>query len=637
VQLLLASRRRWLVVAGAALLSAARGQAPQLVAWQPGPRVECRGGTIVAASFNATGSRVLTAGEEGDLILWDAPAGRELHRYPAFATRAQVLRMHPRDPWALVITGRGKDRAVHVLDLGSGRRRLLWQRDVCDVAFDSTGTKVAMLVDDEKKYPLQELLVYRDSALLAGDARADFSQSTRGARLVLFAPEPGLVVLIDRYEGHQRLSLTFGYSYRSAGEILGFLPSGEPVLADHDIREPMQVCGPWSAQWPRDELVRRGPVPCRWRLPDRGTWHQLLAVASNGMVAVADGKGALFLFGPEIGAEKELSGHLGQPLQLVFSGDSETLAMAGRRDVTFVGSQSGLTHSLSWPCSVQAMGRSGFHLLREHTLLSYDAPTQAVGPPQLTWAEPGAASLSLWSWTGTVDAVPFAWVEPRTLQGVGHAPTGRLWLGELTTDDKTWSGAGAVIGAAKPVRLDCSVPDQKKEVCPHMRLSAIAPVANGGMLTAEKTMPIQCGNGRQDVRCWGALRLFDRDGKLLRRRFLPASVERLRVSPHGRCAVLLPKLVVVDTTLLETIAESRTPANWIDFAFVDDSHALATDGERLVAMTIPGLQQTALPLPVGVSRIDALALSPDGAQLAIACGATVHLFVQPSRPASPRH
>jgi len=183
-----------------------------------------------------------------------------------------------------------------------------------------------------------------------------------------------------------------------------------------------------------------------------------------------------------------------------------------------------------------------------------------------------------------------------------------------------------MMGAGAIVQLDFSVTDRETDVFHHLAPSAFAAVAAECILTAEKTFPIQCGTGLQDVRFWGAVRLFDKDGALLRRRFLSNGVERLRVSPKGRRAVLLPQLIVIDTKSLATIGERRVATSWVDLGFVDERNALATDGRRLVSMTIPGLRETALDPLAGVSRIDALALSPGATLLAVSDGGEVGLF-----------
>lgn len=622
------ARARWpaAVLLGAA---AAGAQSRQATDWQLVASVRCSGGAVVSGSFDASGSRLVTCGEEGDLIEWDTRNGRLLRHCAAPGRDGRVFR-HPRDPWAVVITGaRTRQQEVHLLMLGDGSHRRLWQGSFGAAAFSDDGTRLALLAGPDEDCR-RELLVYDEAAVLAGrleqplhrrplcDGLCDGLRFTQGGSAVLVLDPPAAPLHVPLDGG------------AAVGPCSGAVPglgAPEAPLGAEGIWLPEQVRGAWSAREVRGRLQRFGPRPCEWPLPDRECWYGAPVVAGDGTVAIGDGLGSLFVCGPAPGRHREVHGHAAVPLQLVFAADGGTLAIVGRLATQFLDCRDGTVCELPGASGVAAAsgdgagdgaGGRGFLLLRGRELCRWTR-TRGAGPPMCSWSGAGPARALLWNWTGAVDPAPFARVARGRAQG--------LWIGAVRSEDEAWNGAAVIVdertSGVAPVDCGSSRPD----VYGRLRASAIAPVARGRrVLVAWRTPPIQCGTGLGKVRYRGALRLFDAAGRPVQQRWFRQSVRGLRVSPSGGVAVVLPQSIAVGTAALDTVGAARPEARWRDFAFAGNHTALATDGRRLVWVGVPRLRERAEVQLPGVDRMDLLALSPDGGLLAVASGGTVRLF-----------
>lgn len=612
-----------LIAVAAVLAPATASQAsPARVVGQPVAEFACDGGIFVAATFTGSDDRLLTAGEEGDLILWNVRTGQPMRRYPPLGRDVNLIRPHPRDPWALVVVRNDKESSIHVLFLDSGRTRRLLQRQVEDIAFDSDGLRVAFLFTDGPA-PELELEVHSDAATLA--AHFDSPEQRHAAPTqgrVLFAPN-GEVVL-TRHGGASSSCFRAGDDEprHVRPGILAFGPDDEPVRAGGRVRFPNQACGPWSAWRSNGRLHRAGPVTSDWPLSEDAIGYEHPTVGRTGIVAIADRLGSLRVFGPEPGATKELVGHLGKPLQLTFNADGSALAVVGRCSTTLLSCTDGTARRIPGRCSVQPDGDSGFLLLREDGVYRCDKTGREAGTAVHTWPATRSARHLVRDWNERISPMP--WLCQRPVRGAPLRPAS-LWLGNLAQcgDGRGLQRATLLLGA-RSAPLD--LPTDPRDVSPNLAVSAIVEARSARVLVAQRSPPTWCGTGLQGVVRWGALRQFDRAGKLRRSRYTKRGIETLRVSPNGRYAVQLPTGIVVDTSSLETVGRAQNMMGWSDFAFCNNRTGIATNGRYWMRVSIPSLATRVLADIPGVHRIDLLTVPPRGGLLAVASGGRVVVF-----------
>ena len=589
--------------------------------WAEVTTAQSRGGRVVACSFNADARHMLTAGELGDLILWDLPNRRELRRWACHGAPVRIVRMHPREPWALVVSGRGEETAVHVVMLGNERSVLLHHGDVEDIAFDHDGARVAMLTSDGNLQ--SELWMLRAAGVLGGFADEIMARrKVEAGKELLFTPDETAIIVTSYYgNDHHRVPLDGGEARRGSGRVVGFNDQGAAVIADSLLRRPGQCNGRWSAVYDEQSLRLSGPTPREWPLPK--PWRQLhgLWVAPDGTLALADDVASLYVFGPGAEQAAEMTGHLAPPLQLVFAEDGSAVAVVQRQCVKIVDCSDGSSTILPGASLARPAGDARFYLLRADKLAVYDSATHELLAPRMSWND-AEARLQYTSWYRDFDPTAFHISAPTRFHPA------MLWLGASLVDGGNEYDR-AIVRYDDPDRAslapDRSVRDNRAYT--HMHVSALDPLGEGGsVLMAETTKGLQCGTGLEHIRYWSALRRFDGRGGLRRVRYLERTVRRVRVAPNDRFAMLLPAGELVATRTLRTVSNADCDPAWIDFAFVSKLRGVATDGQRLYDVKLPSLRAKPLMVPLGSGEIDALATSNDGALLAVSVSGVVHLL-----------
>ena len=165
----------------------------------------------------------------------------------------------------------------------------------------------------------------------------------------------------------------------------------------------------------------------------------------------------------------------------------------------------------------------------------------------------------------------------------------------------------------------------------------------------EAVPPIDCGTGRLRYKYFGALRIYDREARLVAEKFSGAAITAAAYSPSGAyLAVASDKLEILETRDYTRVGKAFPLRSWAPWlAFVDrETLMLQSKGGLEVwkfdkqAQGAPPLKRLgSIDLPIdfasvvwplvkrrGNERIAAIDLSPEGTALAVGVGSEVHLF-----------
>src|SRR5262249_41642714 len=163
-----------------------------------------------------------------------------------------------------------------------------------DVAFEREGARVAVLFADNATYPRRELCILRDAALLGmavgpcdqriwvhEDGPLRFEPGGRAVLLVPWCSGPAIRVPLD---GARPAPME--------QRVVAFAPDGSPVAATRAIDHPDRADGLWSVADDDGTVIRSGPRPRTWQLPDPDRTLGrccMPRIGPDGTIAIGDG------------------------------------------------------------------------------------------------------------------------------------------------------------------------------------------------------------------------------------------------------------------------------------------------------------------------------------------------------------
>jgi hypothetical protein len=295
-------------------------------------RTEAYGGRFEQLFVSPDSRRLLTTGEEGDLILWDLPKRVPLRRVEPKARYVIAVALHPTEPWAVFTASSGEalTGAVWRVDFDTGATRELWPRYARNLRFLATGTAL----------------------------RAEFR------------------------EGHGWAVETFASpSLRGADTPLPIEapPEASPTDPVPPIVRPILKT-----------MTNQGPPQRTFDFSDRteGMLGRCM-IAPDGTPIAADSQGQLHVLGDKAADCVTLAGHLGPVHALAFSPDGCFLAISGLGAVRIV-DRAGHEVANFRGSHVVRPGPEGadFWMLSPHRLERWNAATRATCAEPITWKEP---------------------------------------------------------------------------------------------------------------------------------------------------------------------------------------------------------------------------------------------------------
>lgn len=300
-------------------------------------RTRAYGGKFEQLFVSPDSRRLLTTGEEGDLILWDLPKRVPLRRVEPRGRFAIAVALHPTEPWAVFTASTGKDftGAVFCVDFETGATRELWPRYARTLRFLGEGTALRAEFHDGHGWSME---TFASPSLRGSDAPRAIDVPTEPTPL---DPAPPLIrpnlKTVTTQGAPQR---TFDFSDRTEGKL------GRCMIA-----------------------------------PD-------------GTPIAADSQGQLHVLGDKAADCVTLAGHLGPVHALAFSPDGCFLAISGLGAVRIV-DRAGHEVAVFSGSRVVRPGPEGadFWILSPHRLERWNAATRAPCAEPLTWAEPRVRML----------------------------------------------------------------------------------------------------------------------------------------------------------------------------------------------------------------------------------------------------
>ncbi len=550
---------------------------------------------------------MLTFGEGGVVIEWDLAQATERRRFAALGEPIVSVRVHPHDPWAVVIAGWRPSHAYR-LDLGSGRCTRLWEEPVQVVAFDATGARAAVIFHDPDRG--SRLAVYAEAALRAAHPPApdlEHAFPGRWPDRVFFHPH-GDAVFAGSYRETTRIPLDGTAAKPATDYLFGFLADGTEVVEMSDRYRPTAAGPFWLAGG--QTLERGGAAAGVWKI--EGSFGTP-AIAADGTVVAPDGHGRLHLFGIPSGKHRTVDGQPGAALQLCFDASGSHLAIGGGCVLSLLDVASGAVTRIDGTFTIHALPEPGaFALLDGKTVRTIRAAE--LWRPAIAAQLPGGVTATTFEreWTGDALVRPFRWL-PGARQ---------LWLGDAIPEPGD-AGPARVVGGTLVM-----LPDPRR-VDEYGRGIALHAGRNGDVVLATATGPVQCSVTRRSLRWWSSLRTFDRAGKLRCARPLPYDIAWMRASPAG-ALVAVPgrddKVCVYASNDLHPIHEVTLGfGEIVAWEFVDERSALASNGEALLLVQVAAgvTKRIAAALPGPITQF---CLSPDRRLVAVACGSDVRVL-----------
>ncbi len=282
------------------------GPRPRLLLLDPVTGKEQRGwwkglsGSVCSLAVSGDGQTLAAADEEGGLLVWDVPAGKEKFQPRLPADRSYLVCFSP-DSKTLVVAprrrraGNGELPAeVHLWDVGGGKKRLTFSLEGKDgVTALGMGRDPDLLgVVASGRAQLWRLSTGKKvrDLLPAGDARAlAFSPDGKFVAVGLFRGSAGEVYLVDPATGKQRLRLA-GFA-----DSLAFSPDGRRLAtagADCAVRL-------WDVRTGRPALFPAGanevPTHSASRLAFSGDARTIVTGSDDGVVRVWDARSGAVL------------------------------------------------------------------------------------------------------------------------------------------------------------------------------------------------------------------------------------------------------------------------------------------------------------------------------------------------------
>ncbi len=597
-------------------------------AWSVLARVEARGGEVADCCFDRNGARMLTVGEEGDVVAWDLAGLRELARWPLPQRYLTALALHPDGDVAVVATTAGDfaQGQLHRLDLPTGERRALGGSYVQALAFERSGGRLVVVRRPTPEARAVRVEIWPTVALAAADGAPAFTVDV--PELVwswaVFAPDGTAVVLSDLREyspgkRHVRVPLDGGAPVTGEGAVVAFGPDGAPIMAEGGRRS-------WNAaadgtfvvrcgtDWSDRTVERLGPDAHRWDLGARtDSWLQRVWAAPGGRVVAGDVQGQLHVLGPEREAMRVTSAHRGEMTGLVWSPDGRFLAvqaMGGLRVVAadgtpvreFAGSH-GVLPGAAGPEFTLA-DRDGIR--RWNAAVDRDVGAAVAfrgGAPALLGDRPRALTL-----------------EDPLYAAMAWRPLGSGWL----------CGAGTVGG--KRVDLVRVGADGEVVAVPEAGIEGLYFGVDAGEMLGDPrgghavvawfTQSGGCGTGMVGSTVFGAVRAFDSEGAERAARGFREGVWWLRRLPSGAVLAGLGDGALAELDPLTLEERRRVPGGkalrWLEV--LPDGRMLGGDGERAWWIEGQHWQRRTAKLPDGLGAVRLSALAPDGRTLALGSG-----------------
>jgi len=317
------------------------------------------GGNVRQVVISPSGSRMVSIGEEGDLLEWDLLARTLLRRIASHGRYVTAIALHPTEPWLVFCASPLGDFAGSVwrVALDTGAESELWPTYARDLQFAANGNTLVADFRDGDKWRRE---AFRSDSLATG-------------------PIPVTPPAVDR----------------------------EPPSSETSSRVQSQGT----------TIERLGPDPAQFDLADRlDSLIGRVTLAADGTMVASDQQGQLHVMGRTAADVATLSGHQGPVHELEFSADSCFLAMTGLGGARIVDIAGRTVEEFAGSCIVRR-GPDGadFWRLTYHQLRRWNAVTRAESAPPVRWQEPqvavlrpgsrtllvqkelGAAQVSLWT------------------------------------------------------------------------------------------------------------------------------------------------------------------------------------------------------------------------------------------------
>lgn len=597
---------RWLALSLLAIAASAQ---------EPLARMSCRGGAFVAVSIAADSRRMLTFGELGDGIEWDLASGTERRRFPALAAGVARCCVHPHDPWAVVIA-RHPDGRAYRLDFGSASCRALWPDPVLAFAFDGDGARAAVLFATPTG---SRLAVWPEAALRAEPPPPpDRVHELRRWSRVWFHPIDGDVFVGDGTDAW-RIPADRPPQHHEGG-LCAFLDDGTEVLASRTASNVAAAGSNIVHGW--STITRVGTGPATWNVPDVSS-RSSPCIARDGTIVVGIEPGGLLVLGPEPDRRRRLVGHDGPVLSLSFDASDRFVAASCATHTNVLDVVTGTTREIAGASSIgTCAGEPGFLLLQSTALRHLD-PASGTLTTLRTLPDETIVHPCTRTWYGVTSTSAFWWQPDRqTLWTAAAAPAG--------PDEVCVRFASGLVErlAARPARGER---DYQHPV-------AFAARGRDDLLIATTGTPAQCWRSNTGVRWWSRIVRVSREGVVCRSRALAREIDWMRVSPRGAVVAVPGEKANVEILSARDLHEIRVveiDADELrDLQFVDDEHAIATDGRHLLAISLPTGSVVVLATPAlwPEPEITHLCVSHDRTRFAWAKGKDVLVANLPAPP-----
>ncbi len=597
------------------------------------------GNDFDSMTFHPVGSEMLSVGDGGDLILWDAETWTEKRRFDAVHQYTGRIAFHPTRPLAIVLGSGGAADGAVVVDFETGKRRVLVGPRAIGVAISAGGVVAIARMKDGQ----HELRILPD---IDADESTHRRLELPGARTpseLFFLGDGSTLYLGSNAESWMLDVGDPEARFESANGVIGFALGGAAVTYEKG----QLVCGEFRSNRRYRSNIAVGPrgAPVAYLRGDIahdavlvgpepevvGQWHAgfftRIAVSPDGTVAAADSDGVCHVFDGE--RRHLLGGHAGPVRELVFSADGQFVAATGRGATVVARADGSVFRRFGGPVAF-TVGAQGpeFVLLDPWTCRRWNASTDTTHDetkiPQGWRPEPGWGlwynsnvglrrlvncgefGVTLRDAVGPKSrrSVVFDWIE-RTMRKLQPLAGPKL-SHSLDTTQMVWSAA-------------------RRE-----------------LVLAQATPPYTSGTPYIGKEFFGALCAYDETGAPVGSKPFQHDVLSVAVSPDGQWLLAATEKGVhlLDAESFEQAAKLElADVQWMDF--LSEELVLAHDGNRTLSLRLPDLAQARVELPDfpypkpedrersafgRVAGITAATLSPRRDRLALAVGADVFVY-----------
>jgi hypothetical protein len=536
-------------------------------------RTTAIGGPVEQCSFGP-GDTVVTLGDSGDLVWWNATSLQVLARFEAPQPYVTAMAMHPTLPVLVVASCAGDETtgALHSLDLQKGHWHLV-----------------------ANKYGSQLLFVEEGRRLLM-----DSGQRKRVAAPVAF---------------------TFAD---------GVFTACEPAATDQLPRSSSKRSGTKTTC----VVSRTQPSPMSWDCSPRvDSWVESNWARADGVVVAADVQGQLHILGPDPAQVRLLSMHRAAATQLIWSSDSRFVAVQGMGAVRIVDRQARVVTDLSGSKAVAASDAGPEFLVADKAgfVRYHPASGKFVGEP-VYWRDGTPDLLS----SGPPERGLGRYQTSRSSRLYGSTLLLPLGAGLVFSED--WRAAGfdrsPWLGPDGAVHRWPRTHLSDDRISSYGGVAALRDRRRDRALFGERPSLVGCIGGVEEPHR-GNVRVLDAEGREIETLTYAQDVNWLAMTDDGgRFLVGLDGGAIVDLDA-DSLAErgrshGATAVPWL--AVLDDKHglAIATGGAQLLRVTLPNGAEALrvlanIDLPEGMAPVDIAALAPDRVHLALASDSDVRV------------